>query len=128
MLQDSYEGRKGTKNKEAVAGLVSLLKYPVDKRKAKWDEMVERFNNKNLTGFDIRSFDVKRVKDLENKHEVKMKEEDVKLYEDNCKLKVCKCDWKAPVKCSFCPRQMYTSDEVDMEWRQWAERRKTEKL
>ena len=127
MLRDSYEGRKGTKNKEAVAGLVSLLKYPVEKRKANWEQMMEKFNNKNITGFDIRSFDVRRVKDLENKHEVKMKEEDVKLYQDNCKLKVCKCDWKAPLKCAACPRQMYTSDEVDLEWRQWAERRKADR-
>ena len=52
-----------------------------------------------------------------------MKVEDVELYKDNCKIKVCKCDWNAPIKCSDCPRQMFTTDIVDSEWKKWHNRK-----
>ena len=53
--------------------------------------MTEDFNDKHLTGFDIRTEDKDRLEHLEKQYEVKMKDEDSRLFEDNCKLKTCKC-------------------------------------
>ena len=54
-------------------------------------------------------------------------DEDVALFEDNCKGKVCKCDWNVVMKCKECPRQMFTTDIVCQEWRKWVDRKNKDK-
>ena len=65
-----------------------------------------------------------RRNDLEREHGVKMKDEDYKLYEDNCKIKTWECDWKAAfnIKCYDCPRKMFTTDIID-EWKKYHDRK-----
>ena len=120
----SFEGRKKSAHAKAIPGYCSLLKYPQNKRNETWQKTVEDFNDKHLTGFDIRTQDKDRLEQLEKQYEVKMKDEDCRLFEDNCKLKTCKCDWDTPVKCTDCPRQMFTTDIVDEAWRKWLDRKK----
>ena len=68
-----------------------------------WSRKVEAFNDKMMTGLDIRTFDPDRVEKLEEKYEVKMKAEDVDLWTDNCKQKSCSCSWSSVTKCKDCP-------------------------
>ena len=76
-----------------------------------------------LTGFDIRTFDKKKLDKCVEEFQVKMKTEDVALWEDNCRKKTCPCTWSAPVKCKDCPRQMVTTTEIDQKWKDWLERK-----
>ena len=48
----------------------------------------------------------------------RMEPEEEALYIDNCKLKRRDCEWPSVIKCQLCPRQMFTSDEVDKEWKE----------
>ena len=53
--------------------------------------------------------------------------EELALYEDNCKKKICKCSWNSPTKCELCPRQMVTTSKVDERWKSWYERKQRRK-
>ena len=88
---------------------------------------VELFNNKLLTGFDIKTNCKSRQKELEDEFNVKMGPEELALYEDNCKKKICKCSWNSPTKCELCPRQMVTTSKVDERWKSWYERKQRRK-
>ena len=88
-----------------------------------WLKKVRMFNNQMLTGFDIRTFDKKKLDKFVEEFQVIMKTEDVALWEDNCRKKTCLCSWSAPVKCKDCPRQMVTTTEIDQKWKEWLERK-----
>ena len=120
-----YEGSKKRKDCKAVPGFNTLRSYSKSKRSDNWHKLVSEFNNKMQTGFDVRTKDKRRQKDLEREHGVKMKDEDYKLYEDNCKIKTCECDWNAAfnIKCSDCPRKMFTTDIIDNEWKKYHDRK-----
>ena len=49
-----------------------------------------------------------------------MKEEDLLLWEDNCRIKTCECT----SGCVRCPRQMFSTDIVDQDWFDWKQRKK----
>ena len=55
-------------------------------------------------------------------YNIKMKQEDEYVYIDNCRLKLCNCEWSSSIKCKLCPWQMSTSDEVDKEWKNCSEK------
>ena len=88
-----------------------------------WLKKVKMFNDQMLTGFDIRKFDRKKLDKCVEQYQVKMKTEDVCLWEDNCRKKTCICSWSAPVKCRDCPRQMVTTTDIDQQWKDWLERK-----
>ena len=88
----------------------------------KWQMKVTDFNLRMRTGFDTRTCDLDRKNTLAEIYNVRMKPEDEELYIDNCKLKTCDCEWSSVIKCQLCPRQMFTSNEVNKEWKKWHER------
>ena len=55
--------------------------YPKSKRGDKYNQTLQEFNTRMLTGFDIRTMDMDRLKDLEDYYMVKMKDEDLLLWE-----------------------------------------------
>ena len=112
-LKSIYEGVGGYQN--------------IKKKGGNWQNKVKAFNDKMMTGFDIRTYEPARLKEFEEKYQVKMKTEDIDLWEDNCRQKVCQCSWETLVKCSQCPRQMITTTEVDEEWKSWLERKLKDK-
>jgi hypothetical protein len=61
----------------------TLVEYPQKKKGASWKKSSIAFNNQMKLGFDIRTPDKNRQAQLEEDYGVKMKDEDVKLYEDN---------------------------------------------
>jgi len=114
----AYEGKsKSNNNKKSVRGFQYMI------WKCKDQTEIMQFNDKMRTGFDIRTTDKKRQKVLEAEYDVKMKDEDVALYHDNCKQKTCSCEWDCVIKCPDCPRQMYTSTELDADWQVWYSRK-----
>ena len=102
----------------------SLDKYPKDKRGPSWLAKVEAFNNRMLTGLNIVTKDKKVIKKLKEEFEIQIKEEDVKLVEDNCREKTCQCPVNSVSKCKQCPRQMFITMEVDSEWSKWRTRKR----
>ena len=106
---------------------VLFLDLSLSKSIQRWKQKVREFNMKHQTGFDIRTNDKNRQKQLEEEYQVKMKQEDINLYEDNCREKTCNCEIGAPIKCGQCPRRMFTSDMVDKEWKKWHDRKEKDK-
>ena len=49
-----------------------------------WLKKVKTFNDKMMTGFDIRTFEPDRLKEFEESYQVKMKAEDVELWKKSC--------------------------------------------
>ena len=115
-LDELYNGKKKSKNVVGKSGFIQLLQYPISKRSANWEKNVKEMCEMLQRGFDIKTTDVSRIKILEDVHKVKMNEEEIKLYEDNCKIKSCSCAWNVPIKCQECPRQMYSTAAVDKLW------------
>ena len=124
-LSGIYEGKSGSKKqkKKSVYGFRDLYNTPQNRQNDSWKERVSEFNMKMQTGFDIKTFDELRIKELTEVYGVKIKDEDEQLYKDYCKIKTCECSWSAVTKCRLCPRQMYSSDAIDRQWKKWTERK-----
>lgn len=55
---------------------------------------------------------------------MQLKEEDMRLWEDNCKEKTCDCPWDRVDKCSDCPQQIFRdSTTIDKDWVKWMNRK-----
>ena len=103
-----------------------LVNYPKGRRNQTYEEKVKLFNNAMRSGFDISTKDKIRLKQLEEEYKVKMKDEDHQMLEDNCREKVCECDWDSVIKCKQCPRQMFSTEKIDKQWLKWKQRRDRE--
>ena len=68
------------------------------------------------SGFDIRTKDPLREKELSKLYGVKFGREEETFYLDNVKVKNCFCDKDALIKCKNCPRQLFVSEIVDKSW------------
>ena len=101
----------------------NLIYYPDGKKGETYAKRVKEFNEKMQTGYDVKTDDRKRIEKLQISYQVKMLEEDLLLWEDNCMEKKCDCDWDSLVKCEICPRQIYTSTIIDKEWLKWRNRK-----
>ena len=108
-------------------GSYRLLKKGETRGGESWQKKVNLFNERMMTGLDIRIFDSDRLVKLEEEYLVKMKDEDVKLWEDNCKKKTCDCSWEVVIKCKDCPRQMVTTTKIDLQWKNWLDRKLKDK-
>ena len=122
-LDQVYNGVPSSRGSEAKIGFKKLLKWPNSRRNSKWHEKVKEMSEMLQTGFDIKTNDASRIKILEGFNLVKMKQDEIKLYEDNCKKKTCSCAWDIVIKCQECPRQMYSTQIVDKQWNNWRTRK-----
>ena len=127
-LKDIYEGRKGTKKVKLIYGFRDLFYERENIKDDRWHTKVTDFNLRMRTGFDIRTCDLDSKSILAEIYNVRVKPENEELYIGNCKLKTCDCEWSSVIKCQLCPRQMFTSDEVDKEWKKWNQRTLKKKL
>ena len=87
-LDQVYNGVPSSRGSEAKIGFKKLLKWPNSRRNSKWHEKVKEMSEMLQTGFDIKTNDASRIKILEGFNLVKMKQDEIKLYEDNCKKKL----------------------------------------
>ena len=122
-LNQVYIGVKAKKGIEVKWGFKSLLYWSKAKRNSTWLERVKNMSEMLQTGFDLKTNDESRIKIQEKIHLVKMTEDEIKLYEDNCKIKACSCPWNIKIKCKECPRQIFSSKSVDKKWQKWKSRK-----
>lgn len=79
------------------------------------------------TGFDVRTKDPLREKELGQLNGVKFGREEEKFYLDNVKVKKCLCQKNTLQKCGDCPRQLFVSGKIDQVWLE-AKRKKEQKI
>ena len=106
--------------KHGFRQLRSLANNPSDKVQ----EQIKEFNSHAATGFDIRTFSLDRIDEIESmKNEVglpliaKMTEEEENFWRDNVKIKTCQCLWTAINKCPECPRQIVNGNDTDKKYK-----------
>ena len=93
-----------------------FLNHPaVKKVNPGYKARVEPFLKKLKAGYDIKTNDAKREKELSKLHGVKFGPQEAALYDDNTCIKSCPCSETAVSKCPLCPRQIFAST-VDMKW------------
>ena len=108
---------------KAIYGFRPLLHWGKNRRDSKWKERVMEMSEMLQTGFDLKTNNDTRIKIQEKIHLVKMTEDEIKLYEDNCKIKASSCPWNIVIKCKECPRQIFSSKSVDKKWQKWKSRK-----
>ena len=93
-----------------------FLNYPAAKKGGPtFFKSSSLFNRRMLSGFDIKTEDVDREKYLAKYHGVKFGPEELKLYQDNVKVKDCECSLSGVSRCVRCPRRRH-STVVDQSW------------
>ena len=123
ILEGIYEKKINKKKKSTSPGFKQLVEWPESRRNEDYYQKVREFNEAMKTGLDIHTDDKERIKRLQTSTLLEMKDEDLKLLKDNCRVKECPCEWNAKVKCKRCPRQMVASGKVDKAWVKWKERK-----
>ena len=110
--------------KKLMENVEKVKRYPVSKQggdafKQMFASLIEVLEN----GFDIKTTEKGRIKELEDYFWVKVTEnsEEQRLYEDNC---VPLDSDKPPHKKGKCTRLMWSSTEVDEDWLENANRRR----
>ena len=93
-----------------------LLNYPAAKKGGPtFLKTAAEFNKRMLSGLDVKTDDVDREKYLAKYHGVKFGPEELKLYQDNVKVKDCACSLTGVSRCVRCPRRRH-STSVDNVW------------
>ena len=117
------DGKRGSAGSGGMESFRSFTKIQKRKRNDQWQDRANNFNNKMLTGFDIRTNDKAYQDRLEKEHDVKMSTAEEETHADNCKVKTCSCLWNTRTLCKDCPRRRFADDKIDSSWKKWKDRK-----